>query len=68
MLAIESWRESGMAWEDLRLLLEDLLLGGLEVHEEPVLLFIVVVVVTISAIVVEMGVHWDIGRERRWWG
>ena len=28
-----------MAWEDLRLLLEDLLFGGLEVHEKLVLLF-----------------------------
>ena len=57
------WRGSGAAWEDLELLLEDLLLGGLQVRKEPVLLFIVIVV---SAAVRKMGgAHWNWGRARQ---
>ena len=36
-------------------MLKDILLGGLGVREEPMLLFIIVAVVTISAVVEGMG-------------
>ena len=44
-----------MAKVDLKLLLEDLLLGGLRVREKPTLLFIVVTIITISVAVGGMG-------------